>query len=149
MRRGCSRICPNGAFPPFYVTYWDYTLGRKFINWAGVTVRSHSGQHSKVITHRSFVLADTEHLHRKIGEMGQRIRQLEDALSILQMNSSSEIHPLLSEELLAIKHEPEILPASRDPTGDHHGTPMDAFGTLTITDGGESNYFGQSGGVEV
>ncbi|KIM68627.1 hypothetical protein SCLCIDRAFT_13431 [Scleroderma citrinum Foug A] len=95
-----------------------------------------------------FVLADTEDLHRKIGEMGLRIRQLEDALSILQMGTSSDVHPLLTEDLLAIKYGPETLPASRDPTGDHHGASVGAFGTLTITDSGESNYFGQSGGVE-
>jgi len=81
--------------------------------------------------------------------MGQRIRQLEDALSILQMGTSSDIHPLLTEDLLAIKYGPETLPRSRDLTGDQHGAPIDAFGTLTITDSGESNYFGQSGGVEV
>ncbi|KAL4081790.1 fungal-specific transcription factor domain-containing protein [Scleroderma yunnanense] len=94
-----------------------------------------------------FVLADAEHLHRKIAEMGQRIRQLEDALSILQMNTSNDIHPLLAEDLLTIKYGSES-PASRESTGDHHGVPTDASGTLTITDGGESNYFGRSGGVE-
>ncbi|KAG1892573.1 hypothetical protein F4604DRAFT_1875883 [Suillus subluteus] len=72
-----------------------------------------------------FVLADTEHLHRTIVEMGQRIRQLEDALSIFQAGVSEEVHPLLIEDLLSIKFGPEAL-----------------------NDGGESNYFGLSAGSE-
>ncbi|KAH7887837.1 fungal-specific transcription factor domain-containing protein [Phlebopus sp. FC_14] len=96
-----------------------------------------------------FVLADTEHLHRKIAEMGQRIRQLEDALSIFQAGTSSEVHPLLSDDLLAIKHGLEIPQmASGEATNDQHAPPIDALGTLTITDGGESNYYGRSAGSE-
>ncbi|KAG6335334.1 hypothetical protein ID866_3766 [Astraeus odoratus] len=95
-----------------------------------------------------FVLADTEHLHQKIAEMGQRIRQLEDALSITQSSTSSDVHPLLTEDLLAIKYGPEAAPPSRYSAGDQHNVPVDALGTLTITDCGESNYFGRSAGVE-
>ncbi|KIJ70190.1 hypothetical protein HYDPIDRAFT_78679 [Hydnomerulius pinastri MD-312] len=97
-----------------------------------------------------FVLADTEHLHQKIGDMGQRIRQLEDALSIFQAGVSSEVHPLLSDEQLAIKYGPEApKPASRESSGDQHAVPIDALGTLTITERGDSNYFGRSAGSEV
>ena len=52
-----------------------------------------------------FVLADTEQLHRKIAEMSERIRQLEDALAIFQAGISSERHPLLRDELLTIKKQ--------------------------------------------
>ncbi|KAH7922442.1 hypothetical protein BV22DRAFT_1037465 [Leucogyrophana mollusca] len=94
-----------------------------------------------------FVLADTEHLHRKIAEMGQRIRQLEDALAIFQAGVSSEVHPLLVEDLLAIKYGPEA-PKSPAPGEDNVSVPIDALGTLTIGDGGESKYFGRSAGSE-
>ncbi|KAH7916204.1 fungal-specific transcription factor domain-containing protein [Hygrophoropsis aurantiaca] len=94
-----------------------------------------------------FVLADTEQLHRKIAEMGQRIRQLEDAVAIFQAGVSSEIHPLLSEDLLAIKYGPEA-PKSTPASGDHISVPIDALGTLTIGDGGASKYFGRSAGSE-
>ena len=91
--------------------------------------------------HRS-ILADTEQLHRKISEMGQRIRQLEDALAILQSIVSTEPHPLLGDGLLSIKSSPVKYP---DPLAET----MDAFGTLTIGDSGESKYFGPSAGSEV
>ncbi|KAG1755802.1 hypothetical protein EDB19DRAFT_1663041 [Suillus lakei] len=95
-----------------------------------------------------FVLADTEHLHRKIVEMGQRIRQLEDALSIFQGGVSDEVHPLLAEDLLSIKFGPEAPKSSNDATNESSNVPINSFGTLTINDGGESNYFGLSAGSE-
>jgi hypothetical protein len=96
-----------------------------------------------------FVLADTSQLHSKITEMGQRIRQLEDALAISQSGVSNEQHPLLREELLSIKFGPEngSVPKShrsRDPSVES----IDAFGTLTIFDSGQSKYFGRSAGSE-
>lgn len=97
----------------------------------------------------SLVLPDTEHLHRKIVDMGQRIRQLEDALSILQASASNDVHPLLAEDMLALKYGAEAPSALSEPIEDSQSVPIDAFGTLTITDGEESNYFGQSAGAEV
>ena len=94
-------------------------------------------------------MASTTELHEKISQLANRVRELEDALRASHSQIASDVHPLLTEDLLAIKYGPETLPASRDPTGDHHGASVGAFGTLTITDSGESNYFGQSGGVEV
>lgn len=99
-----------------------------------------------------FVLADTEQLHRKIGDMGQRIRQLEDALTIFQSGVSSETHPLLREELLGIKFGPEVhtgQSTETDPHNDPVKDTMDALGTLSIGDGGASKYFGRSAGSEV
>ncbi|KAG1779822.1 fungal-specific transcription factor domain-containing protein [Suillus placidus] len=95
-----------------------------------------------------FVLADTEHLHRKIVEMGQRIRQLEDALSIFQGGVSEEAHPLLTEDLLSIKFGLEAPKSSNDATHESSNVPINSFGTLTIGDGGKSNYFGLSAGSE-
>lgn len=97
-----------------------------------------------------FVLSDTDELHQKITEMSQRIRQLEDALGLLQSNISSEKHPLLRDELLMIKYGPEQqLTDDLDPPGNPIFEPMEAFGTLTIGDDGETRYFGASAGSEV
>lgn len=98
-----------------------------------------------------FVLTDTGELHAKISEMSQRIRQLEDALSIFQASISSESHPLLRDDLLAIKyiadkgHVPEKEHTLRETSTDL----VDALGTLTIGSRGDSKYFGRSAGSEV
>ncbi|TEB30149.1 hypothetical protein FA13DRAFT_1733962 [Coprinellus micaceus] len=97
-----------------------------------------------------FVLADTNQLHSKIAEMGHRIRELEDALSIYQSSVSSEPHPLLRDDLLGIKFGPERRqtqdekPISQPPAE----TAISALGTLTIGDRGEAKYFGPSAGSE-
>ncbi|KAF4619863.1 hypothetical protein D9613_005134 [Agrocybe pediades] len=94
---------------------------------------------------------DTSQLHTKIAEMGQRIRQLEDALAIFQSGVSSECHPLLKEELLAIKFGPEkgYVPQKEPPVRkESTEPPIDAFGTMTIGDRGEAKYFGPSAGSE-
>ena len=85
-----------------------------------------------------FILADTEQLHRKISEMSERIRQLEDALAIFQAGISHERHPLLRDELLTIKFGPEV----RRTVDDEHNrdilsSNIDALGTLTIGEHGE------------
>jgi hypothetical protein len=80
--------------------------------------------------------------------MGQRIRQLEDALAIFQSGVTNETHPLLQEELLGVKYGPEIQSSADAHSRDVTET-MDAFGTLTIGDSGESRYFGRSAGSEV
>ncbi|KAF6762713.1 fungal-specific transcription factor domain-containing protein [Ephemerocybe angulata] len=98
-----------------------------------------------------FVLADTAQLHSKIAEMGHRIRELEDALSIYHQSSvSTEPHPLLREDLLGIKFGPERRqaregkPISQPSTE----TSINAIGTLTIGERGEAKYFGPSAGSE-
>jgi hypothetical protein len=94
-------------------------------------------------------LADTEQLHRKISQMGQRIRQLEDALAIFQSGVSTETHPLLQDHLLGVKFGPEVRTSDEPvPHRDPIAESVDAFGTLTIGDHGESKYFGPSGGSE-
>ena len=74
--------------------------------------------------------------------MGQRIRQLEDALAILQSSISTEPHPLLEDGLVSVNSSVAKAPDVLEET-------MDAFGTLTIGDSGESKYFGPSAGSEV
>ncbi|KAJ6509940.1 fungal-specific transcription factor domain-containing protein [Mycena vitilis] len=102
-----------------------------------------------------FVLASTDHLHTKIGEMGQRIRQLEDALAIFQASTgSNDTHPLLRDELLSIKFGPEKGPSPEKPIKARQPSldSIDALGTLTIGDDGEGKYgkyFGPSAGSEV
>ncbi|KAH9936325.1 uncharacterized protein B0H18DRAFT_868423 [Fomitopsis serialis] len=61
-----------------------------------------------------FILANTEQLHDKIKSMAERIHQLEDALGQLQSSHSTEPHPLLRQELLAIKRSPELFGVERN-----------------------------------
>lgn len=99
-----------------------------------------------------FVLAATEHLHRQIGNMSGRIRQLEDALGLLQSQHSTEPHPLLRDDLRGTDQKDEF--ASIAQPGDNAAGPsnppeiLDAFGTLSITDHGISRFYGPTGGSE-
>jgi hypothetical protein len=84
--------------------------------------------------------------------MGQRIRELEDALAIFQAGVSTETHPLLKESLLQIKFGPDKGTAAQDKKGPARNNSLesiDALGTLTIGDGGQAKYFGRSAGSEV
>lgn len=84
--------------------------------------------------------------------MGQRIRQLEDALAIFQAGVSNEPHPLLREDLLAIKFGPERRYAPETVNNPSQSTTesIDALGTMTIGDQGDGGkYFGPSAGSEV
>ncbi|KAG9313263.1 hypothetical protein JVU11DRAFT_6728 [Chiua virens] len=100
--------------------------------------------------HVRFVLAATEHLHRRIAKMSERIRQLEDALSDLQSQHSTEPHPLLREDLLGVNHKDDEPSSPPDESGaaTHPPEILDAFGTLSITDHGISRFFGPTGGSE-
>ena len=82
--------------------------------------------------------------------MKERIRQLEDALAILQARGSNEPHPLLRDDLLSANTEHE-----EDDMTDTESTParppdiIDAFGTLSVSEHGVSRFFGPTGGAEV
>ncbi|THH27408.1 hypothetical protein EUX98_g6784 [Antrodiella citrinella] len=96
-----------------------------------------------------FILADTDQLHRKIGEMSERIRQLEDALAIFQSGVSSDRHPLLRDELLSIKFGPEVRrTVDEEATRNKLASSIDALGTLTVGEHGETKFIGRSGGSE-
>ncbi|KAF7968677.1 hypothetical protein HWV62_29727 [Athelia sp. TMB] len=81
--------------------------------------------------------------------MSMRIRELEEALALLQASISAEKHTLLRDELPLIKTVSE---KQRSAEPDVHEDPLadtvDAFGTLTIGDGGEFRYLGASAGSE-
>ncbi|KAK7053433.1 hypothetical protein VNI00_004059 [Paramarasmius palmivorus] len=97
------------------------------------------------------IVSDTTALHKKIEEMGQRIRQLEDALAIFQASVSTERHPLLRDELLKIKFPPETSSDSPDgivKTENAHLELADALGTLTLGESGDARYLGRSAGPE-
>lgn len=101
-----------------------------------------------------FVLAATEHLHRRISRLRDRVRQLEDALAALQAKQSSEPHPLLREDLLSTVGDDaeDSLGIPEDgggPTISMSSDTLDAFGTLSISDHGISRFFGPTGGSEV
>ncbi|KAF8895147.1 hypothetical protein BD779DRAFT_1608834 [Infundibulicybe gibba] len=84
VKRGCGSLCPKTS-PPGALT---------------------SGRGSR------FILANTEQLHEKILQLSDRVRQLEDALSVLQSASSNQIHPLLSPDLLRIKNSQDLYSAA-------------------------------------
>jgi hypothetical protein len=83
--------------------------------------------------------------------MGERIRQLEDALGDLQSQHSTEPHPLLREDLLGVNHQDDepFTPPDESGTPGHPPEVLGAFGTFSITDHGISRFFGPTGGSEV
>ncbi|KZT64967.1 hypothetical protein DAEQUDRAFT_565105 [Daedalea quercina L-15889] len=105
-----------------------------------------------------FILADTDRLHRKIAEMSDRIRQLEDALSLIQSSVSRDPHPLLARDLLRVKSGLELHSAANrrlgegaddeDDTDGEESQYIDAFGTLAVRDDGAATFYGRSAGSE-
>ena len=82
--------------------------------------------------------------------MSCRIRQLEDALAILQATVSDQPHSLLKENLLKIKFGSEsIVPGPSSIDEEDESKVLDVLGTLTMEVSGESRYYGRSSGVEV
>ena len=92
------------------------------------------------------ISTDSDASRQKVVKMAARIRELEDALALFQATVSTSCHPLLTEELLSIKYDPEH---SRGDEDDNQIETLDTFGTLTIGEHGNSKYFGGSGGSEV
>ena len=80
--------------------------------------------------------------------MSERIRQLEDALSLLQASTSKEPHPLLCENAIVIDNDSpdEKLHESED---EGAADVSRALGTLTFTDHGLSRFFGSTGGSDL
>ena len=97
----------------------------------------------------SFVLASTQELHEKITELCTRVRDLEDALRTSHGQSSTEPHPLLSDELLLIKAPLQRDGPARNPTiinqqeEENNPDAIDSFGTLAINRSGHTSYYGQ------
>ncbi|KAK7061069.1 hypothetical protein VNI00_000804 [Paramarasmius palmivorus] len=108
-----------------------------------------------------FVLAATEHLHRRISKLSGRVRELEDALANLHGKHSTQPHPLLEEGLVDPVDDMDTSDegSSRrkvkggsgednNEGGTNNGEAIDAFGTLSISDHGISRFFGPTGGSE-
>ncbi|KAH9006146.1 hypothetical protein EDB86DRAFT_2756400, partial [Lactarius hatsudake] len=89
-----------------------------------------------------------EHLHCRIDRMGDRIRELEDALAVLQGSRSSEPHPLLcGGSLLVDTDKPDEQPQKSEDEGVDEITK--SLGTLTVSDHGLSRFFGSTGGSDL
>ena len=74
-------------------------------------------------------------MHDKINELANRVRQLEDALHASHSLNSSELHPLLSEDLLQIKRPLERERVDQTPIKEEwtEGTDeIDAMGSLSV-----------------
>lgn len=92
---------------------------------------------------KRFILANTEQLHEKIIQLGDRVRQLEEALEAAQSSSSNQPHPLLSPDLLRIKTSQDLYTVSHvsksaapplDPPPSLKGDyPRDATGSPSLT----------------
>ncbi|KAI0311789.1 fungal-specific transcription factor domain-containing protein [Amylostereum chailletii] len=95
-----------------------------------------------------FVIAATEHLHRRIARMSDRIRQLEDALAVLQGSNSKDPHPLLRDSLLVLDQDKLEEAATESDDGEGPTDALNAFGTMSISDHGVSRFFGPTGGSE-
>ena len=78
----------------------------------------------------------------KLAAMSERIRALEDALAV----ESSESHPLLSPELLAIKQGIDSIDsyADRADGDDAENEMLSAFGTLSVSEGKTMRFLGAS-----
>lgn len=92
-------------------------------------------------------------LYRKLVQMSERIRQLEEALHVRL--TPGEQHPLLREELLNIKnglHDVGADGSTNGPTAPEDETISmqlhENFGTLAITDGGATRFIGVTGSSE-
>lgn len=75
------------------------------------------------------------------------MRELEDGLRASHGQHSGETHPLLSEDLLRIKAplQRENLSSTTNGNSDEPGGDVvDSFGSLSISDTGRTNYFGQA-----
>lgn len=80
--------------------------------------------------------------------MGDRIRELEDALAVLQASHSPEPHPLLCEgSVLVDTDKPEEQPQESEDEGAEDVTK--SLGTLTISEHGLSRFFGFTGGPDL
>lgn len=149
-RRGCASICPNGSLTT--------GQGTRSVSLSLFLCVACSSKANGRVVHR-FILADTDRLHRKIAEMSDRIRQLEDGLAILQSSVARDPHPLLAVDLLKIKSGLELHSAAEGisnealgeayPEDEEEPAYVDAFGTLAVRDDGAATFYGRSAGSEV
>ncbi|GAV99532.1 hypothetical protein LENED_000993 [Lentinula edodes] len=91
-----------------------------------------------------FVLAATDHLHRKLAKFEARMHSLEDALTIAHTTYNLEPHPLLSdrEDIYTDTQELKPMPEASEDEADL--TPY-ISGSLHVNGSGLSRFFGPSG----
>ncbi|KAJ3931991.1 MAG: fungal-specific transcription factor domain-containing protein [Lentinula lateritia] len=97
-----------------------------------------------------FVLAATEHLHRRISRLSGRIRELENALANIHNKyapDGDQPHPLLENDWL-LEVEEGADDDELEPGSNRTGDVIDALGTLSISNHGISRFFGPTGGSE-
>lgn len=111
-----------------------------------VSCSTANGVHGSSNSATRFVLASTQDLHQKIEELSTRVRELEDGLRTSHSIHSQDPHPLLSEDLLRIKAplQRENLAIANSNADEPGGDVVDSFGSLSISDTGRTNYFGQA-----
>lgn len=148
IRRGCSAVCPNRrSCSCISILAVNVSIRQELLRMVkevGMLTLFRFTHLMNARSHR-FILSDTADLHLKISEMSQRIRQLEDALSLLQNSVSNEVHPLLVD---CAKFDPEAKPPTstvRFTDGDEaEGSVVESLGTLSISDSGVPKYYGPS-----
>ncbi len=78
------------------------------------------------------ILKNTEELHENIDSLCMRVRELEEALRVLQASVSSQPHPLLKEELqikLPDRMDREVRSSSGTPSAeDEEAAMVDSLG---------------------
>jgi hypothetical protein len=79
--------------------------------------------------------------------MGDRIRQLEDALTVLQASVSKESHPLLSENAIIV--DADNVDKPHESEDEVTGEVSRALGTISVSDHGLSRFFGSTGGSDL
>ncbi|KAI0793976.1 hypothetical protein C8Q74DRAFT_1194559 [Fomes fomentarius] len=90
-----------------------------------------------------FVLANTEVLHDKITILANRVRALEDALQHAQSQLTNEEHPLLTDDLRALKRPLEReSPEEQAQEQEHEAVESINVGSLSITESGHTKFFG-------
>ena len=95
-----------------------------------------------------FVMSNIDEIKGSMSEMSKRIRQLEDALQIENSLRTPSGHPLLTEDLLAVKNISSIVTGEPGSTsdGDEDVDNVLAFdvGRLAVTDNGGIRYYGST-----
>jgi hypothetical protein len=154
VKRGCGAICPDGNHKYILNLSLETSLADDPLQVRSQLDRVIGTALTKFMTemdltlHR-FVLASTQELHEKITELCSRVRDLEDGLKTAHAKTSSEPHPLLSDELLRIKAPLQREAPLRNPTTvnqqeeENNPDVIDSFGTLAINIEGHTSYYGQ------
>ena len=93
---------------------------------------------------------DMKLLQVELSRAQRRIKALEEALQVAHAKVADSMHPLLSETHSSTNDSPRFSPYAEAQTpSDEEFDLSETLGTLAITDGGESRFFGPSAASEV